>query len=513
MNRPGKYRLAAFALLLVPALWLAACSEKITNTSDQTVELRINTLLNGSAGSTQAVTFLLTVTGVGIDEPIEVPLVNENGVLAGSVVVPAGPKRTFRIRAFNSGGVLMYAGQTTTDIESGESINLTIDLVPQVPMIKVSPTYLQAPQGTVLAMTVKVYHLIDLTSIEGFLENMGLFTKSMLYEDSVVLNPELAGSARLTWWNTDVRIYFLVEHLNPTDPIVDADGYARLFTAYYPSYDLYDYPVEDYTFTPILSSLMDRFGNQISVEGVYAEESRVELYQHQLRLRAYYHMGWGTGTENEAFVEDRSGHGLNGIASGTTIDYGAIGDARVFDGINDYINVPDNNLLDLDEALTLAFWLNVDLSDTDPTTFPVITKRNQDGAINYQILLQDTSNEDGFVSILFRYGDSIYHTYRVDIPDLDLDWYRHFIFSYEFGKPASALLVADLAVEGYDYRSYEGAWIVGDGRAPAPVTGGALLIGRDNTTHPRYYKGGIDEVEIYDDAFDLDYIEYLYRPR
>ena len=499
-------------LILIPLI-LAACSEKITNIGDQTIELKINTSVNGLTETSQATIFILTVTGTGIHVPIEVPLIYENGFLTGIIIVPAGPKRTFRIRAFDTAGTLMYSGQTTVDIETDSTMNLKIDLLPKVPMIKISPMYILAPQGPLLAIKVKVFHLNDLNTIEGFLDNVGLLSQLILYEENVVFNPELAKDARLTWWNTDFNIYFKVEHLKPTDPIVDANGYADLFTVYYQTYYLESYPVETFRFSPSVSSLIDRFGNVMPTNDIYTEDGLAELYQYQLRRMAYYHMGWGTGSEDVNWVEDRSGNSQHGISSGTYFDYGVMGDARIFDGVDDYIQIPHNNILNMEKALTLSFWLDIDHAAITATTFPVITKRNQNGAINYQIMIEDVSNDDGIISILFRYGDSIYHTYRVDVPDVTLYWFRHFVFSFEFGNPASAQLVANLQAEGTNYQIYYGEWTIGSGLAPTPTTSGALLIGQDNTSNPGYYKGGVDEVEIFDVAFDLDFIKYIYMPR
>jgi hypothetical protein len=56
----------------------------------------------------------------------------------------------------------------------------------------------------------------------------------------------------------------------------------------------------------------------------------------------------------------------------------------------------------------------------------------------------------------------------------------------------------------------EGEWIVGNGRDSAPISSEPLLIGKDNSSSPRYYEGGIDEVELFDAAFDLEVIRYIY---
>lgn len=144
-----------------------------------------------------------------------------------------------------------------------------------------------------------------------------------------------------------------------------------------------------------------------------------------------------------------------------------------------------------------------------PGYFPartILSKRSEGGSINYNISIEDVSDLDGSFSMLFSYGSSTIHTYRADIPDYMLDGWNHYIFSYEFGNSSSALFVT--FTEGT--MEMPGTWVSGDGMADAPVTSSPLLIGKDNSELVRYYSGGIDDVELFDAAFDIYLIEWLY---
>jgi len=153
-------RLAAIALLLALAV-ASSCSEKITSAGEQRIDLEIWTSLAASGQAAQASRFVLTVTGPGIMEPVVAELDLAGGLLTGSVVVPAGPDRVFRIDAYDEAGTLLYSGQTITDVLGGSELRLDIELVPRVPMIKLSPVYLETIQGDLLAMKISVYNIPD----------------------------------------------------------------------------------------------------------------------------------------------------------------------------------------------------------------------------------------------------------------------------------------------------------------------------------------------------------------
>src|SRR3989449_2104673 len=53
-------------------------------------------------------------------------------------------------------------------------------------------------------------------------------------------------------------------------------------------------------------------------------------------------------------MKDLSGHGNHGTISGTTDVPGIVGRARQFDGIADYIEVPDSSTLHISGGITIA---------------------------------------------------------------------------------------------------------------------------------------------------------------
>jgi hypothetical protein len=62
-------------------------------------------------------------------------------------------------------------------------------------------------------------------------------------------------------------------------------------------------------------------------------------------------------------ANDSSGNNLNGTVSGaklTQYRYGADNSAYYFDGVNDYISIADNPLLNIADAITISAWMKED---------------------------------------------------------------------------------------------------------------------------------------------------------
>jgi glucose/arabinose dehydrogenase/PKD repeat protein len=68
---------------------------------------------------------------------------------------------------------------------------------------------------------------------------------------------------------------------------------------------------------------------------------------------------YGFDEASGAGVVDGSGNGLNGTLTGATRSTGGrFGSALSFDGVNDWVTVPDANALDLTTGLTMSAWVN-----------------------------------------------------------------------------------------------------------------------------------------------------------
>jgi hypothetical protein len=502
----GKSRIVAAALLFVIAA-AVSCSEKIASVEERSIDLEIWTSLEGSGQAAQASRFILTVTGPGILEPIIAELALSNGLLTGSVVVSAGPDRVFRIDAYDQAGTLIYSGQTIADVVGGSDLKLDIDLAPRVPMIKASPFHVETLQGDLLAITIGVYHLPDVASLSVSLASFRSVGQSYIVTSAgyVSIDPQLAkvaaSSIRL---DASYVVYINLSLRNVADRMVDANGYTEIATVYYQTGVYEVSPYETATFTPELISMTDKLGNDLPTDDIRAEESVALLYDYWTRRIAFWDMGYG---ENLAIIYDLSDNALNGTATGTSVGAGARGGyARFFNGSGDFVEVPDNALLDAQDEITISMWIYLTNPGLNPRS-SLICKRTKDGPINYQLLLEDASSVDGIKSLLFRYGSPPYHTYRVDVPDNESEGWFHVLFSYRFGEPSSAMMAVGYGCWTGDIR-IPGAWITGTGGAPAPNTGGALFMGKDDASTTNYFVGGLDEVELFDIVWTPGLVQY-----
>ncbi len=498
---------AAIALFLMMAV-ASSCSEKITSAEEQRIDLEIWTSLATSGQVTQASRFVLTVTGPGIMEPIVAELALSGGLLTGSVVVPAGPDRVFRIDAYDAAGTLIYSGQTIADVVGGSDLRLDIELVPRVPMIKLSPVYLETIQGDLLAVKISVYNLPDVASLSVSLSSYRSAGQSYMVTSAgyVQIDPQLAKVAA-SYISLDANYVVNIDLSlrSVANRMVDGNGYAEIATVYYQT-GIYEVsPYETATFTPAVDFMLDKLSNELPVEGIRAENSVALLYDYWYSRIASWDMGYGA---IPSVIYDGSGNGLNGTATGTSALDGPFGGlARRFNGSGDFVTVPDNTLLDLQEEITISMWIYLPVGAPAPNPFSsLICKRNADGAINYQLLLVDALSGDGVKSLVFRYGTAPYHTYRVDnLPDNRTAGWFHIVFSYRFGEPSSAMLVLGY---GCTITEMPGSWVTGNGGAPAPNTSGALFMGKDNASTTNYFVGGLDEMELFDIAWTPGVVQY-----
>jgi hypothetical protein len=516
MNMIGKSKSAIYILLIILALF-ACCSEKITYPTGEESELSITVSPGASVNLGQVSRFTLTITGPGIIEPIKTSLVFQNGVLITTepVRVQAGPDRVFLIQAFDETGNLIYSGRTVTDIEPDKTVELKIDLHPVIPMIKLSPLYYFDPFGSLLAFKVKVYSMPALQRIRIKIDNICEAMENHFYADSVVLNPAIVDTATLSWWNTEIDPAVMVDIScrYPQSSIIDESGYRELATVYYQTYYPTGSPsIQIYQFSPQIIAMVDLEGDTLSGEDIYGEEATAELFDARIHRVGYWKMDWES--EDEDSVRDYSGNHLHGIASGTTWDEGIWGSARVFDGIDDYIQVPDHALLDLDEGITVSFWANILDYGKEDTASTIISKMSRNGPINYQCLLSGLAGEESY-SFFFGYGELPYQAYYVDVSDTSNAQWRNIIFSYQFGDPSSAILVLHWSdFSGDHWERIEGKWFEGAGYEQPPLSDGPLTFGKQlNTEYPFHFDGGLDEVELYDVSMGWEAIHYVFSQR
>ena len=487
----------------------AGCSEEITKVSGGEAELRIAASGGAGAELSGVSTFTLTVTGPGIISPIKTNLIYENGMLIGTVMVPAGPRRVFLIEGFDEAGALIYSGRTVADVSPDEVTSLSIDIEPRIPMVKLSPSYYFEPYGAYLQYRVRVHNMAQLRSIGIQIDNYSQTygTDYGFYANEVIINPLISNFASLTWYNLESPpgVVLNVSHRYAGYSIIDPSGYRELATVVIRTYSPYLGPaLLNVVFEPQVISMVGIEGDPLEQE-IYSENAYALLFEPTEQLTGHWKMDWQGQFPN--IVLDSSGNNLNGSAAGTTWDEGMWGAARTFDGDNDFITIPDNPLLDLADGLTVSFWIKV-VPGANDDTGAIISKMSPGGDnINYQILFSWLPGvvEPGKCRFIFRYGHPDQY-FSAAVPDIANNEWRHIIFSYDFGDPGSAILVIDYS------RIISGTWVGGE--TAAMVNDGELLIGKQNDTEQPYYlAGGLDEVELYSQSFGWEALQYIFFPR
>jgi hypothetical protein len=174
-----------------------------------------------------------------------------------------------------------------------------------------------------------------------------------------------------------------------------------------------------------------------------------------------------------ANVADASGHGNLGVISGATpVPAGRIGTALSFDGVDDWVTVPDTPSLDLTSGLTVEAWVR----PTRVSGWRTVVAKERAGGIVYSLHASEGSRPVGQVYV-------------------DREW----------NAPGEAALPLDtwshLAVtfDGVTLRLY----VNGVPSGSVSVTGvpvpsaGPLRIG-GNGIWGEWFQGLIDEVRVYD---------------
>ena len=202
-----------------------------------------------------------------------------------------------------------------------------------------------------------------------------------------------------------------------------------------------------------------------------------------------WHFDEGSGTT----AYDTSGNDNDGTIYGATWTDGKFGKALSFDGVDDYVEVPDSDSLDL-QTLTLEVWNKLDaLSDTG-----VLYKRSGlPGSLgtnaNYQMEIYPPGDGNYYFAFSYRDGSSWQNVYSTNTPIETGKWY-HVVMTFDSGTGRVYI----------------------NGKLDAEKTGLPSLVTNDyhlviGAAWNDYFNGIIDEVRIYNRALTPEEISDLYN--
>ena len=228
--------------------------------------------------------------------------------------------------------------------------------------------------------------------------------------------------------------------------------------------------------------------------GTYLEatigESAYANYEPDANTVGLWHLEEQTGSG--AYIKDSSGYGNNGTPTGTTFVQGKIGKARSFNESTDYIQVADNNNLDLTTALTIDAWVKVN-SLPQSGNPSIVTKAAASGARSYALILNSTGN---FVLGLTSDGTTM--TYLTSSTSLSAGVWYYLAATWDGST-------AKLYLNGVEDKSGSFSGTLFNSTAPACIGDDCAGPFSDPLT------GVIDEVRISNTARSADQIRQAYE--
>jgi len=267
----GKYFLSCFLGIVLAIIILSGCSQKAVNEeAAPSIALSMKVI---EPGLMQLVDeFRLIVTAPDMKR-IDTPLTLQGRYIVGKVTVPAGDNRRFTVLALNAASPdTIYRGDTTANVSPGATVNLPINLYPQVPLIKLSPRFQPVRSDTTFSLDVRVGKIHNLYGISFRI----LFESYLVRPESIQVNPNLI---RVDHIDLDSGFYAIgLSETDTTKLLVDTGGNATMATVYFQSL----YPEIDNdttTLTISVTELRRPDGSFIPIGSVYTDEALVEVGQ------------------------------------------------------------------------------------------------------------------------------------------------------------------------------------------------------------------------------------------
>ena len=191
-------------------------------------------------------------------------------------------------------------------------------------------------------------------------------------------------------------------------------------------------------------------------------------------------VGWWKFNETSGTTAYDSAKGNNGtLNNGPTWASGISSGALSFDGINDYLNVPDNsNLTIASGGITISAWVKF----TAMPSYQLILAKKDGSYDSYRL-----STNGSHLEFLF-YNSSYYgNSYRTTNANLTSGTWYHIVLTHTFGTGSSIkIYLNDVLINGY--------WTHGGNDLPITVSGPVLIGGFTYTGGP-HLNGIMDDVQ------------------
>jgi len=220
------------------------------------------------------------------------------------------------------------------------------------------------------------------------------------------------------------------------------------------------------------------------------------------------------GGSNSTFTKDYSGYGNNGTVSGATWNASSGYDGKgayQFDGSSDFINVSDDNSLDIATELTISAWVKLDTLDNSAGTRqrqPIIAK--YDASTSQRGLeagFEDTLNSRCIDKFAFAISSTLsVFTGGIRCSDISpaVDTWYHVVYRFKANDHM------EIYINGTNHS--ENSFTLGSLPSGIAVNSMNLLIGRAYDDIG-FFNGSIDDLQIYNRSLSPEQIQALYQNR
>jgi len=225
------------------------------------------------------------------------------------------------------------------------------------------------------------------------------------------------------------------------------------------------------------------YGNPSAVSKSSVNKTFIREIDGALPVKGSWHFDEGNGT----IAYDYSGNDNDGTIYGANWTDGKFGKALSFDGVDDYVEVPDSESLDITDAITIEAWIKTNTSGV----VQVVLNKN----FAYQLRVAENLRITGYV-----YTDSWHYinSYSSIEPNV---WY-HIVLTYDKSLASGNLKL---------YINREEAANPVDETGTISSNAYNLLIGARLAIPIDLFSGIIDEVRIYNRALSEEEISDLYN--